>query len=83
MAWGLVIDREFGGCRCADEQEMEFQPDADSYMDNSWACRCLNSDLYLSKPAMKYNCVLNMVVTATKNVADLAGEVAVAVRAAG
>jgi len=62
MAWGLVVDREFGGCRCADEQEMEFQPDAASYMDNSWACRCLNSDLYLSKPAMKYNCVLNGVV---------------------
>ena len=50
MAWGLVIDREFGGCRCADEQEMEFTPDSDSYNDNTWGCRCLNDDLYLSKP---------------------------------
>ncbi len=27
IAWGLIVDREFGGCRCADEDEMEFQPD--------------------------------------------------------
>ena len=57
QAWGLVVDREFGGCRCADEDEMEFQPDADSYMDNTWACRCLNQDLYLNKPEGKYVCV--------------------------
>ena len=24
LAWGLTVDREFGGCRCADEDEMEF-----------------------------------------------------------
>ena len=50
QAWGLIVDREFGGCRCADEDEMEFQPDALSYSENSWACRCLNSDLYLEQP---------------------------------
>jgi len=21
VAWGLIVDREFGGCRCADEDE--------------------------------------------------------------
>jgi len=56
MAWGLVVDREFGGCRCADEDEMEFQPDSASYMDNKWGCRCLNSDLYLSQPTAIYQC---------------------------
>jgi len=57
QAWGLVVDREFGNCRCADEDEMEFSPDAASYKDNTWACRCLNSDLYLSQPENLYNCV--------------------------
>jgi len=42
MPWGLVVDREFGNCRCADEDEMEFGPDADTYTDNTWSCRCLN-----------------------------------------
>jgi len=40
--WGLIPDREFGGCRCADEDEMEFQPDTKIPADNTWACRCLN-----------------------------------------
>merc|ERR1712166_234951 len=59
LAWGLVVDREFGGCRCADEQEMEFTPNAADYTDNNWACRCLNEDLYTSKPQGKYTCLLN------------------------
>jgi len=48
IAWGLVVDREFGGCRCADEDEMEFQPNRYTPADNTWACRCLNEDLYPS-----------------------------------
>jgi len=60
MAWGLVVDREFGSCRCADEDEMEFSPDAANYMDNMWACRCLNTDLYLSQPEAKYECVVDL-----------------------
>jgi len=59
MTWGLVVDREFGGCRCSDEQEMEFTPNADTYTDNTWACRCLNSDLYLNMPDSKYQCTIN------------------------
>ena len=55
-AWGLVVDREFGGCRCADEDEMEFGPNAAMYTDNTWSCRCLNSDLYLSQPEGAYKC---------------------------
>jgi len=55
--WGLVVDREFGNCRCADEDEMEFSPDPVDYKDNTWACRCLNSDLYVSMPEKQYECV--------------------------
>lgn len=50
VAWGLTVDREFGGCRCADEDEMEFQPNPDTNDVNSWACYCLNNDLYLDQP---------------------------------
>ena len=59
LPWGLVVDREFGGCRCADEQETEFTPNPADYKDNTWACRCLNHDLYPSKPQGKYTCTLN------------------------
>ena len=55
VAWGLVVDREFGGCRCADEQEQEWAPvrlpvDTRAF-DNTpdWRCECLNTDTYLSK----------------------------------
>lgn len=54
--WGIEVDREFGGCRCADEDEMEFQPSYKTPADNTWACRCLNTDLYLSAPVPKYEC---------------------------
>ena len=56
QAWGLEEDREFGGCSCADESEMEFQPNPLPYEDNTWACRCLNNDLYLAQPNEKYLC---------------------------
>jgi len=55
-AWGLVVDIEFGGCRCADEDEQEFGPNVDNFADNNWSCKCLNSDLYLSQPAKRYSC---------------------------
>ena len=55
VAWGLVVDREFGGCRCADEQEQEWAPvrlpvDTRAF-DNTadWRCECLNTDTYLSQ----------------------------------
>ena len=50
VPWGLTVDREFGGCKCADENNMEFAPDSVSNADNSWACQCLDPDLYLSAP---------------------------------
>ena len=56
VAWGLVVDREFGGCRCADEQEQEWGPvrlPSDTRVtDNTadWKCFCLNTDTYLSMP---------------------------------
>lgn len=50
VAWGLTVDVEFGGCKCADEEEMEFGPDPDTFADNSWRCQCLDTDLYLSEP---------------------------------
>lgn len=56
IAWGLVVDREFGGCRCADEDEMEFGPNPVNYEDNMWSCRCLNTDLYVSQPEGLYKC---------------------------
>ena len=56
VAWGLVIDREFGGCRCADVDEMEFGPDPVNYQVNTWTCRCLNDDMYPSMPQKKYIC---------------------------
>lgn len=55
VAWGLVVDREFGGCRCADEQEQEWAParfpvtTLSATSENDWNCRCLNTDTYLSK----------------------------------
>jgi len=55
-AWGLTVDIEFGGCRCDDEDEQEFGPNVAHFADNNWSCKCLNSDLYLSKPAKKYEC---------------------------
>ena len=60
LAWGLTVDREFGGCRCADEDEMEFQPNKNMYEDNTWACRCLNEDLYPSMPNWTLTCKLNV-----------------------
>lgn len=36
---------------------MEFQPNATGYTVNTWACRCLNTDLYLSKPEGTYKCL--------------------------
>jgi len=56
VAWGLTVDIEFGGCRCFDEDEMEFGPTPANYADNNWSCKCLNSDLYLSEPEKKYTC---------------------------
>ena len=72
LPWGLTVDREFGGCRCADEDEMEFQPSASTPADNTWACRCLNEDLYVSMPQWQITCQLNPVqpvdaVTAISN----------------
>ena len=58
LAWGLTVDREFGGCRCADEDEMEFQPNKNMYEDNTWACRCLNEDLYPSQADWQVTCSL-------------------------
>lgn len=55
VAWGLAVDREFGGCKCADEDEMEFGPAA-RMAGNTWACQCLNNDLYLSEPELALNC---------------------------
>ena len=55
VAWGLVVDREFGGCRCADEQEQEWGPTRlpvntrDASSERFWACQCLNTDTYLSQ----------------------------------
>ena len=57
VPWGLVVDREFGGCACADSDEMEFRhnendnEDEDfnpnlNRVDSTWACKCLNADLY-------------------------------------
>jgi len=57
VAWGLVVDIEFGGCRCADEDEMEFGPTVENFADNNWSCKCLNSDLYLSQPIATYSCI--------------------------
>ena len=56
VAWGLTVDIEFGGCRCYDEDEMEFGPTPANYADNNWSCKCLNSDLYLDKPEESYSC---------------------------
>jgi hypothetical protein len=66
MPWGLEVDREFGGCRCADEDEMEFQPHADSPADNTWACRCLNEDLYPSMPEWRITCKFNPAATGVR-----------------
>lgn len=55
VAWGLVVDREFGGCRCSDEQEQEWGPSRlpsttlSATSENDWRCQCLNTDTYLSK----------------------------------
>jgi hypothetical protein len=59
IAWGLEVDREFGGCRCADEDEMEFQPSKKTPAQNTWACRCLNEDLYTSCSTWEITCGLN------------------------
>ena len=54
--WGLVVDREFGGCRCADEQEQEWGPShlpvntLSATSENDWRCQCLNTDTYLNEP---------------------------------
>jgi len=50
VPWGLTVDVEFGGCKCADEDAMEFGPDPDTFADNSWRCQCLDPDLYQSEP---------------------------------
>jgi len=50
VAWGLVVDREFGGCRCADETRQEWMPDPATHLDSTWACYCLNTDTYLNMP---------------------------------
>jgi hypothetical protein len=55
VAWGLSVDREFGGCKCADEDEMEFGP-AMMIAGNTWACQCLNNDLYLAQPDYTTHC---------------------------
>lgn len=49
VPWGLIPDREFGGCRCADQTEQEWGPNPQTYSDNTWACQCLNTDLYLNE----------------------------------
>ena len=55
VAWGLVVDREFGGCRCSDEQEQSWKPvylpSNTRALDNTadWRCECLNTDTYLSQ----------------------------------
>lgn len=55
--WGLVVDREFGGCRCSDEQEQEWGPShlpvdtLSAVSENNWACQCLNTDTYLNQPS--------------------------------
>ena len=56
VAWGLTVDREFGGCRCADQDEMEFAPNRNVFAENTWRCQCLNEDLYLSQPELKKSC---------------------------
>lgn len=56
VAFGLTIDREFGGCRCSDQDEMEFGPNPAMQEDNTWRCQCLNDDLYLSQPVPEYVC---------------------------
>ena len=56
VAWGLTVDREFGGCRCADQDEMEFGPDAGNMAPDTWRCQCLNDDLYLSQPELTTEC---------------------------
>lgn len=52
QAWGLVVDREFGGCKCSAGEEAEFSPHLwqGKYEDNTWHCRCLNNDLYTDSP---------------------------------
>lgn len=55
VAWGLSVDREFGGCKCADEDEMEFGPQ-EVMAGNTWACQCLNSDIYLAQPEVTMDC---------------------------
>merc|ERR1740139_1623108 len=48
VAWGLKVDREMGGCQCADEQEQTFTINVNNNSANRWHCRCTNEDLYLS-----------------------------------
>lgn len=42
--WGLVLDIEFGGCKCADEKA-EWGPNPANYSADSWGCYCVNPDL--------------------------------------
>jgi hypothetical protein len=72
IAWGLEVDREFGGCRCADEDEMEFQPSKNMPAQDTWACRCLNEDLYTSKPTWGITCAINPSAGLTGTVFDAA-----------
>jgi len=49
VAWGLVVDREFGGCKCADE-DAEFNLAPFNNNVANWSCKCLNKDLYPNMP---------------------------------
>ena len=55
VAWGLKVDREMGGCQCADEQEQTFTINVNNNSANRWHCRCTNEDLYLSQPFARLN----------------------------
>jgi len=53
ISWGLVVDREFGGCKCADDDAV-FKPHPRFNAGNAWSCVCTNDDFMPSMPEDKY-----------------------------
>lgn len=49
IAWGLEVDREFGGCKCADDGA-EFKLDVDNNNRSRWHCQCVSTDQYVNQP---------------------------------
>jgi len=49
VPWGLTVDAEFGGCKCADDGA-EFTLDVDFNNRSRWSCKCESTDNYASQP---------------------------------